>query len=263
MKISLLIAYYKNSAALALILQALARQTYHNFEVVIAEDDHNPETVAYLQTAVAQFAFEIIHVRQTEDVGFRKNQILNKAVLAATGNYLVLIDGDCVPHPRFLATYATCARPREALFGRRVMVSETLTTKLLQTQNLGLLSLASLWQHGSRKLKYALYLPWLNYTNQTGMWGCNWGIAKQDLLAINGFDEDYIRAGVGEDVDVSWRLVTNGIIFRSVRFAAIVYHLHHRANYDNTDVQFNFGVLAQKKAAGHIFCVNGLIKPEK
>ncbi len=28
------------------------------------------------------------------------------------------------------------------------------------------------------------------------------GVAKDKLLAVNGFDEDYQTAGVGEDVDI-------------------------------------------------------------
>ena len=37
--LSVVIAYYKNPAALSLIIKALERQSYQNFEIIIAEDD--------------------------------------------------------------------------------------------------------------------------------------------------------------------------------------------------------------------------------
>ena len=50
-------------------------------------------------------------------------------------------------------------------------------------------------------MKEAIYNPWFPMAYKTrGLSGRNWGIYKKHLLDINGFDEDYINAGVGEDV---------------------------------------------------------------
>ncbi len=65
---------------------------------------------------------------------------------------------------------------------------------------------------------------------------------KEHLLEVNGFDEDYVRAGVGEDVDIEWRLKQNGIKLKSIRFGAIVYHLHHDVNYSNDDIKYNLKI---------------------
>ena len=46
----------------------------------------------------------IIHVWQ-EDNGFQKSQILNKAILASTTDYLIFTDGDCIPRKDFVETH--------------------------------------------------------------------------------------------------------------------------------------------------------------
>ena len=72
-----------------------------------------------------------------------------------------------------------------------------------------------------------------------GLLGCNWGILKKHLVEVNGFDEDYIRAAVGEDTDVEWRLKRSGIGSKSMKNKAIVYHLHHERSYSNEGVEKN------------------------
>lgn len=260
MKISLIIAFYKNLPALKLILCALARQSFRDFEVIVAEDDNDPATPVFLQENAPSLPFAIQHVCQKEDLGFRKNQILNAALRAAEGDFVVFLDGDCVPHAHFLSAYAEVSGKRmAAFFGRRVMLSPTLTTQVLATQDLRRLSFWGLLGTGSERLKYGLYLPFLlKNARKTGIWGCNWGARKEHLMAVNGFDEDYQTAGVGEDVDIEWRLRALGLRLRSLRFSAIVYHLYHKPNYDTAAVNSGFALLRDKQSAGQFFCQNGL-----
>ena len=91
-----------------------------------------------------------------------------------------------------------------------------------------------------------------------GIWGCNWGIRKNTLLAINGFDEDYVHAGIGEDVDVEWRLRKTGCKFYYLPQRLIVYHLHHDSNYTQEEVNININLLREKQRAGLIYCSKGL-----
>src|ERR1700732_598528 len=102
MKISVIIAFYKNFAALDLILEAFSKQRYKNFEVVIAEDDCLDETVDYVKNKSKQLPFELLHVNQEKDLGFRKNEVLNKAIAVTTGEFLFFLDGDCIPHEYLL-----------------------------------------------------------------------------------------------------------------------------------------------------------------
>ena len=260
MKISLIIAYYKNIDALKIILTALEKQSYKNYEVIIAEDDNDYKTIEFVKSIKSKFYFELINLHQEFDNGFRKNEMLNKAITKASGEIIVFLDGDSIPHKHFLLQYSMNISKGIACFGRRVMLGEKLTNKIMQSRSLVNLKLTHILLSDSKRLKYGLYIPFIKSLRETGIWGCNWGILKQHLLEINGFDEDYIKAGVGEDVDIEWRLKQNGIKLLSIRFGAIVYHLHHKVNYSGEDVKHNFNLFEKKKNGKHIYCVNGLIK---
>ncbi|MBI9033995.1 MAG: hypothetical protein JEZ03_05970 [Bacteroidales bacterium] len=93
---------------------------------------------------------------------------------------------------------------------------------------------------------------------ERGLIGCNWGVRKEHLIEINGFDEDYAKAGVGEDVDVEWRLKAIGLRKKSMKNKAIVYHMYHPRSYSEDGVQFNYSLLKNKQSANAIKCVNGL-----
>ncbi len=260
MKISVIIAYYKNLPALSLIFKGLERESVKNFEVIVAEDDNEKKTVKFIDNKFGKTSFLIKHIQQKEDNGFRKNEILNKAIKIAEGEIIIFMDGDVVPHKHFIKEYSKSIEDGIALFGRRVMLSEKLTNNILDSQNLNLLSYSNLVSSKSKRIKYSFYIPFIKSFRDTGIWGCNWGIYKKHLLEINGFDEDYVKAGVGEDIDIEWRFKQNGIKLKSIRFGAIVYHLHHKVNYSGDDVRFNFKLFDKKKIEKNIFCKNGLIK---
>ena len=84
--------------------------------------------------------------------------------------------------------------------------------------------------------------------------------AAIDKLAasINGFDEDYVQAGIGEDVDIEWRLRKEGHPLYYLKHLAIVYHLHHKVHYNDTIVKIGLEQLAIKKEIGIPFCANGI-----
>src|SRR5450432_2731548 len=127
MKISLVISFYKRIDFLELILLALARQEYKNFEVIIAEDDNLPETKKFLKDISQKLPFKILHAYQKIDLGFRKNEMLNKAICVASGELIIIIDGDCILHRAFFKEYAKAIEDKTILFGRRALLSESVT----------------------------------------------------------------------------------------------------------------------------------------
>jgi cellulose synthase/poly-beta-1,6-N-acetylglucosamine synthase-like glycosyltransferase len=258
MKISVIISFYKNIPALELILLALAKQTYDNFEVIVSEDDNNNQTTNFITEQQPKYAFKIIHLNQLVDDGFRKNQMLNKSLKAASGEMIVFLDGDCIPHPLFLKSYLKHVKENTLCFGRRVMVDEATTKRIYNTKSIQKLNFISLLFTKTTHLKYALYIPFLTKLRAEGIWGCNVGVFKKHLLDINGFDQDYITAGVGEDVDLEWRLTAIGVKFKSIRFEALEFHLHHKENYNRTAIETGLAQLKLKKEANLYFCKNGL-----
>lgn len=255
MKASIIIAYYKRIPFLDLILQSIALQSEQSFEVIIAEDDNDVATLEFLDGQRKKYNFPIEHVSH-ENTGFRKNRILNKAIVQAKTDYIIFIDGDCVLHKHFVKETLKNRSEKTALFGRRLMLSEKLTNLSLKENTLKHLSLLNFISTKCKILEAGLYLPFISTKKDYGILGCHWSAYKEDLLAINGYDEDYILAGIGEDVDIEWRMKESGIKFKSLKFKAIQYHLHHALNY-TTDAE-NIEFLKEKKKLGHIFCLNGI-----
>lgn len=259
MEVTIIISYYKALDNLKLILKSLNNQSNNNFEIILSEDDYNEETISFLSKNKSLYKFPINHIYQKEDIGFRKNMMLNRSIVEAKTELLVFIDGDCIPHKHFVKEYIKNSNFNSILSGRRVLLSKKLSQDLLNNSSLQKLNFLSLILSASKKLKEAIYFPYFQLSTKTrGLLGCNWGIKKQLLLDINGFDEDYVMAGVGEDDDVEWRLESNNVKKRSMKNKSIVYHIYHSRGYSEGGVLKNLKLFNTKQKDNHIRCLNGI-----
>ncbi len=259
MEISVIIAYYDNLLNLDILLAAFNRQSFTDFEVIVAEDNNDPKTESFLQSNRDQYSFPILHVNQEDKIGFRKTTMLNKAIRVSSGETLVFTDADCIPHPEFLKEYKRNSRNGIFLFGRRVLLGKKTTGAIYKEKSPSTLRLFSLLFSDSSLVKEGIYWPFFNlHFKERKLSGCNWGIKKEDLLSVNGFDEDYVRPGVGEDHDIEWRLKSRGLKMKSIKNKAIVYHLYHPKNSTKDDARFNDSLMEDKKQARQVKCINGL-----
>ncbi|MBT8326490.1 MAG: glycosyltransferase, partial [Bacteroidia bacterium] len=169
MQVSVIISYYKNLPALELLLLGLGKQSVLPMEVILAEDDNTPATAAFLKECEVLCPFPIVHLFQEVNDGFRKNEMLNRAVKAAKSNLVAFLDGDCIPHKHWLKNCIEHTQPKHPVFGRRVMVSPKLTTKMYASKNLKDLNFCSYVFSGSKRIKYSLYLPFTPIKPRGGM----------------------------------------------------------------------------------------------
>ena len=259
MKLTVVISYYRAIDNLKLILKGLNNQSERNFEAIISEDDYNEETITFLDHHKHLYNFSIQHVHQHEDKGFRKNMMLNKSIKKSKSEIIAFIDGDCIPHKHFVKEYIQNCEPGYILVGRRVKLGEKISSYIKDKTCLKRLNLLSLIFSDSKCVKECVYNPQFHLAAKLrGLVGCNWGIRKQHLLDVNGFDEDYENPGVGEDVDIEWRLQQIGLEKKSVKNRAIVYHIYHPRTYTHEVVSDNMKMFEQKKKQRNIKCINGL-----
>lgn len=237
-ELTLIISFYNRIDYLKLVLAGLEIQTFKNFEVIIADDGSNEKVLSELSKLISNFKFPIKHIWQ-EDKGFRKNKILNRAIVESQTDYLVFIDGDCVPHSEFLNEHYLNREKKVCLTGRRVNLSkkiskmldeEMIRSKFLEKNHL-LLMLDSLlgetvdFEKGIY-IKTKILRKLINKKSR-GILGCNFSIHKEDILNVNGFDERYEAPSIGEDTDLQFRLELNGIKIKSLNNIAVQYHLYH------------------------------------
>ena len=261
MNLTIIISYYRALHHLKLVLKSLNQQSENDFEVIVSEDDYNAETIHFILKNKNHYRFPIQHLYQKEDVGFRKNMMLNKSIVAARSKMLAFIDGDCIPHQHFVKEYYKNAEESFILVGRRVKLGKEISTDILKNGSFEKMNFWRILFSDTKKKKEAIYYPYFHLSTTTrGLLGCNWGVQKQHLLAINGFDEDYVSPGVGEDDDVEWRLKKNGLKVKSIKNKVIVYHLYHEKIYSKEEIMKNNQLFEQKKQANHIRCLNGIEK---
>ncbi|MFI5367348.1 MAG: glycosyltransferase family 2 protein [Candidatus Binatia bacterium] len=237
LRLSVIVTTYNNPRALTLVLAGLARQTVRDFELLIADDGSGPETKVVLDSFARSAPIPVRHVWQPDE-GFRKCAILNKAILAATGNYLVVFDGDCVAPSRTLAAHVRAAQPRRYLAGGKVLLSQQLTERLtVESVTRGDLERIGLWWGGVQKRRRLIigrvpglrYLFDRNVKRPPGWRGENSSTFTDYVHLVAGFDERFTY-GL-EDADFGHRLEAAGVIGHSLRYTAPVFHLDHPRPY--------------------------------
>jgi glycosyltransferase involved in cell wall biosynthesis len=268
MKVSVIIAVYKDVASLSLIIEALKQQTYKNFEVIIAEDGENTQMREYVATVTG---LDIKHTIQ-EDIGVRKARSQNNGIIASTGEYLIFIDGDCVPYTTFVEAHAALAKQGTVLSGRRVNLSESLTQKI----KAGMLDIIDIEKRlykyiglafeKNSKFEYGIYLsptgwvyPLLSKLRKrnTSILGCNFSCFREDMIAINGFDEGYGETSLSDDTDLDWRFRSFGLEIKSCKNVANQFHLWHP--YNERDIGlFYWEKMNKNKEENRFVCDKGL-----
>lgn len=226
MKLSLLISTFDQPAALGKALKGVSLQTRAPDEVFIADDGSGPETRRLIDDWKAQARFPVHHVWHSHD-GFRKIILLNRAVAAAKGDYLVFLDGDCVPHTKFLQDHERLAERGFWVQGRRAYVEEPYVPQFEPGKTCVWSWMITRKVTGAAK---GIHLPFpLVFRNrdQRGIIGCNMAFWRDDVVKVNGFDETYLGRGIGPDSDLGTRVYNLGHPRKFVYAQAIVYHLNH------------------------------------
>lgn len=230
---------YNRPHDLARVLAGYARQTWREFEIVIADDGSGTETRECIERARAQWQLNIRHVWH-EDIGFRKCRILNRAIVETGADYLIFTDGDCVPHPEFVAGHLMLARPGYFVSGGCVRLGGEATRAMSVADVLEGRAFDADWlkaQHETpmnlRKLLFSVK-PWPGLMNTITTtrptWnGHNSSTWREEVLAVNGFDE---RLGYGGlDREFGERLERCGMKGIQARYSLICLHLDHPRPY--------------------------------
>lgn len=265
--ISVIITTYNHPAWLEKVLWGFAVQTFDDFELVIADDGSGPETAELIESFQIATSLDVQHVWH-EDDGFRKCEILNKAIIAARGDYLVFTDGDCIPRRDFLALHHSLAEPGRFLSGGYLKLPLE-TSKVITIDDVvagHATDYRWLRGHGaprSRRLarlalspRAARLLDRITPTRPT--WnGHNASAWRHDIIAANGFDE---RMGYGGlDRELGERLENAGIRGKQIRHRAIVVHLDHGRGYRRPEIlRRNAEIRRETRRTGRTRAVVGL-----
>lgn len=265
MLLSLIVTTYNRPDALAAVLAGLLAQDDRGFEVLVADDGSRDDTRALVERSARDASIPIAHVWQ-EDRGFRAGAARNRAAAQASGEYLVFLDGDCVPRPDFVAQHRRLAERGWMVAGNRILLSEPFTREVLDGRlPIHAWTLAQ-WREARERGAVNRTAPLrslplgplrkLRGRNWERVRTCNLGVWADDFRAVNGFDEAFEGWGF-EDSDLAVRLLNLGVRRKYGAFATGVLHLWHR-EYDRAKEGENWQRLQQRIGSGEVRAALGL-----
>lgn len=242
MRVTLVISTYNDVAALRRCLLGVTAQARMPDQIVVSDDGSMPETLDLLRHP--DFAsLPLEHVWQHDD-RWRKPQALNLALAHCTGDYVVFIDGDCVPRADFVAAHVRHSRPRTFLSGGQVPIpidvhplipdaafvdQRAFSPAYLRGIYPGIESSRRRLEPGRGEAVLNL-LTWRYCTLR----GSNFSAWMDDIRAVNGFDESF---GYGsEDREFGVRLRNAGVWSRWLKYSLVQLHLNHRQGWVDPQV---------------------------
>jgi glycosyltransferase involved in cell wall biosynthesis len=258
-----ILAVYERAEALDVVLRAYSEQHGPLPEVVVADDGSGDEVAAVVERW--RDRLEIVHVWQPND-GFRKARMMNVGAEAASGDYLLFIDGDCVPRAGFLRSVRRAALPGQFSSTKRVLLGPGISRRILERglpawrwssvewlvraprdfKQLG--HLLPLRDHHSNGRVVDFVPPVDAYTLI--------GVAREDFERVNGFEGRCYRTSDGEDQDMAIRLRRIGLRCAWPGPDATVLHLWHDHRSDHLERQ-NL-VFEQTQKSNHFEAAQGL-----
>ena len=236
---SVIFTTYNHPKWLEKTLWGFSMQSYRDFEIIVADDGSGPETRDVIERLREQIDIPIQHIWQ-EDDGFQKCRILNKAITASRGEYLIFTDGDCIPHPDFVRNHVELAAENTLLSGGYFKLPLDVSRAISKDDILAGNPTRPAWllKNGvpfSPKISklfsnrfWGAILDALTVTRATwnGHSSSTW---KKHILETNGFDER-MQYG-GQDREFGERLVNMGLETRQVRYRCSCVHLDHGRGY--------------------------------
>jgi glycosyltransferase involved in cell wall biosynthesis len=257
MRISVAVITFNWPEALELVLRSLASQTELPHEVIVTDDGSRSDTRELLLRLAQDYPVRLVHLWQPDD-GARMSRARNRAIAAAQGDYVILLDGDMVVERHFIADHHAFARRGCFVQGSRVLTDANSMQGMLGRVP----SFPDFFHRGIERRRHTLRLPLLARLfarpgkRQGGIKSCNMAFWREDLVRLNGFNEAMTGWG-REDTELAVRAFHAGLLRRDLRLGGLAVHLYHRSRKQVTDNP-NDRILDHARHTGLVRCERGV-----
>jgi glycosyltransferase involved in cell wall biosynthesis len=231
--ISLCITAYNSPGVLKRTLDAISKMDLLPGEVIICDDGSTDESVREVRSICAGLKIAVRHLWHPDE-GWRISASRNMGIRHSKGDYLIFIDGDCLPHRKFVEDHARHAEENCFFLGDRChVIEERIRGFRPRNPHIWFWMLAGWIQKRSLAMRDAhaevirLRQPGLSGLDiaRTAI-GCNLAFWREDALRVNGFNEGIIGWGL-EDIEFCARLLNLGLTAKKVKKQALLFHLNH------------------------------------
>ncbi len=263
MRVALLITTYNNPTMLEMCFKSIEMQTKKPDEVLIADDGSAVETA----NLINKYQKKIPNLRHIwhEDKGYRRAAILNKAIQETTCDYIITTDQDCILHKNYIEDHLYFASKGFFATAYRTFLFKPITSFILRFKIIPHRIFLLLFSKINLKYNLRLRSKWNSATtidteDSLNTFGCNMAFWKEDIMAVNGYDENFSGWG-REDSELVLRLLKKGVYLKTIKLAAIQYHLHHKEN-DRMNFEKNHEIMMESLNRSDYVAKKGIIKKE-
>ena len=251
---------------------SLSRQNQaaeNRFEVIVADSAVDLEGAERLRHLSMKLPYRLRVTSNTGRLGFPIPCVLNEAVSKAEGEYLVLTDGDCVFRTDFVCQHLQDRRRGVFWSGGSLPLSQQESDRISLNSLVAGSFLSIMPERLSgefhRKLRSNRLYRWLDRAHHVQSASTNMALWKEDLIAINGFDQSSKKAGL-VDGGLIQRLRLSGLRMKSNVRRTFGYHLWHppkARSEESTEAQSNYLKAENDSLETRWFlrvCVHGLVE---
>ncbi len=232
--VSILITTFRRPGHLSLVLESIALQRLRGttIEIVVSDDGSGDETPHVVRAFATSSGIAVRYVTQPHD-GFRLARARNAAARLARGDYLLFLDGDCMIPRHHVAAHMARRRRGTALLGYCARLTQEASRTLLP-ENLAIIDFGRLVTDRERRLlarrhRKAWWHAALRHPTKPRLAGGDFGVWRDDLMAVNGFDERFVGWGQ-EDDDLGLRLRGLGVRLESILDRTRSLHVWHETD---------------------------------
>ena len=256
MKPAMVVNTCRDPLRLGKVLDSLIGQSHLLSDLIVSEDGEDRETASVIEARAARLRCPLRHLSAPWS-GQRVCEVRNRALRLVTAEYVILLDGDCVAHPRFVEDHTGLRRPGYFLQGTRAAVKERFVPGFTHRAPVRWFYFLSgritgrkdAWRRKAR----------LDFDQDHRIaFCCNQSYWTSDLRNANGFDNDIVGWGA-DDYDLAGRIGLAGIRPLCVRGRAILFHLDHPRG-DATRTRDNFSYADDQRTRGIVRCRNGILE---
>ncbi|MBW1725409.1 MAG: glycosyltransferase, partial [Deltaproteobacteria bacterium] len=184
MKTSVIITTYNRPDTLSKVLEGLECQTRSADEVIVADDGSGAETEKVVNRFMQSSIYPLYHVWQ-EDRGFRAARIRNKAIKKSDGQYIILLDGDCIPGKHFIKDHLSLAKKGCFFQGKRILINRKLSEAFTYEDANSFRKMVKYVflrdvSNGHHVIRWS-WFPAYSSTLLRGIRSCNMGFFREDI----------------------------------------------------------------------------------
>ncbi|WP_373078802.1 glycosyltransferase [Fusobacterium varium] len=237
-KISLIVTLYNRLEYARNMILALQQQTKQIDELIFADDGSSEDVYEYIKDLLQECKFKIKYVYQ-QDIGFRLAASRNNGARAAENEYLIFLDQDVIFDKDFIKLIYESRKKKRMIFSEALGSSDEEKQRIQKIINekydyeaiYEIMPEEKKLEQDSfvkkEKLYNILYKLKLR-TRGAKIVGLIFSLYKEDYIAINGFDENYVGWG-HEDDDFGNRFFKYGGETYSFKFKRYPIHMYHKS----------------------------------